>query len=506
MEQIGRMLNSNEQFRMDDSFSLHVSHIRDPGRGGSNKRLRKGSAALEKLLDVKKSVVKIKNLDELCCARAIVTIKAFRDLGSQHPEYQSLQKERPVQKKKAQELHRAAGVPEGSCGLPEIQQFQDHLSEYQMVVLSVDHGYQVIFKGPTKPEDKQIVLIKVGEHFHGCHSLSGFLGHNYFCLDCEKSFDHDDMHHHQCNGKRCRACHQTKCPDYHNTHGESATLSCDRCHRSFFGSQCLENHYTYSTVDGKKVDPSKKIKNVCATQRKCPTCRRLLRPRELETKHECGTAECPSCKEYHNLQRHQCFIQNPKDLEDKKKRKQRKRKADGSQATPDKETIFVHWDTETMQDTGVHVPNLVCARTSNTAENYTFPGLTCIEDFLDWLRELSIDCKLVVMAHNSQGFDSYFILDKLYQQGIRPEQIVNGAKLLSMSINGGDIVFKDSLCFFQMPLSAFPKAFGLTEQKKGFFPHFFNIPENQEYVGRLPARNYYEPDSMSPKRKAEFEK
>ena len=121
MEQIGRMLNSNEQFRMDDSFSLHVSHIRDPGRGGGNKRLRKGSAALEKLLDVKKSVVKIKNLDELCCARAIVTIKAFHDLGCKHQDYQNLQKGFPMQKEKAQELHRAAGVPEGSCGLSEIQ-------------------------------------------------------------------------------------------------------------------------------------------------------------------------------------------------------------------------------------------------------------------------------------------------------------------------------------------------------------------------------------------------
>lgn len=116
---------------------------------------------------------------------------------------------------------------------------------------------------------------------------------------------------------------------------QAATLRCDRCHRSFFGPRCLENHFAYSTVIGKKANPSKKIKNVCATQHKCPTCRRLLRPSELETKHECGTAECPSCKEYHNLC-HQCFIQNPKDLEDKKKRKQRKRKADGSQATPEK--------------------------------------------------------------------------------------------------------------------------------------------------------------------------
>ena len=56
MEHIGRIPNSNEQFRMDDNFSLRVSHIRDPGRGGSNNCLGKGSATLEKLLDVKKRV------------------------------------------------------------------------------------------------------------------------------------------------------------------------------------------------------------------------------------------------------------------------------------------------------------------------------------------------------------------------------------------------------------------------------------------------------------------
>ena len=112
-----------------------------------------------------------------------------------------------------------------------------------------------------------------------------------------------------------------------------------------------------------------------------------------------------------------------------------------------------------MQDTGVHVPNLVCAATSNSDERFHFEGTTCMEDFLDWLRKLAQDFKLTVLAHNSQGLDSYLILDALYRQYVVPDQIVNGAKILSLSINGGDIVFKDSLCLFQMPLSSFPKAF-----------------------------------------------
>ena len=48
MQQISNMLNSNEQFRLDDSFFLHISHIRDPERGAGNKRIQKASMALDK--------------------------------------------------------------------------------------------------------------------------------------------------------------------------------------------------------------------------------------------------------------------------------------------------------------------------------------------------------------------------------------------------------------------------------------------------------------------------
>ena len=245
----------------------------------------------------------------------------------------------------------------------------------------------------------------------------------------------------------------------------------------------------------------KKIKNVCSTVRRCKNCNTLLRTHKIETRHVCGTAECPFCKQYCNLQTHQCYIQNPTKLEEKRKLlKSRKRKGDGSPSGEEKEHLFVYWDSETMQDTGVHVPNLVCAATSNSDELFHFEGSTCIPDFLDWLREVGQDYKLTVLAHNSQGFDSYLILNELYKQYVMLEQIFNGAKILSLSIHAGDIVFKDTLCFFQMPLSAFPKAFGLTEQKKGFFPHFFNTPDLQDYMGPLPDKDYYDPKGMSVER------
>ena len=198
---------------------------------------------IEKLLHKKKSVIKIKNMDELCCARALVTMKAYRDLGFLHHSYKDLRKGRPIQEQQAKELHASAQVPEGLCGLTEIQQFQNYLKEYQIVVVSVDHGYQIICKGPDQPKEKLLVLIKIGDHFHACTLLKGFLSKAHFCLACEKSFQHNDWKNHACKGKRCQACHQLDCPDFAAAEtGPKATVACNHCHRLFFRKVCFAMH------------------------------------------------------------------------------------------------------------------------------------------------------------------------------------------------------------------------------------------------------------------------
>ena len=115
---------------------------------------------------------------------------------------------------------------------------------------------------------------------------------------------------------------------------------------------------------------------------------------------------------------------------------------------------------------------------------------------------LHITRKVICLAHNLKGYDSYFILQHCYRQYRRVNQLVNGAKILSLSL--ADLRFLDSLSFLPMPLAAFPKAFGLQELKKGFFPHFFNTQDNQDYIGPIPAQDYYDPQGMSPARKDEF--
>ena len=82
------------------------------------------------------------------------------------------------------------------------------------------------------------------------------------------------------------------------------------------------------------------------------------------------------------------------------------------------------------------------------------------------------------------------------------DQLTVGAK--DLSFKSGPLKFIDSLCFLPMPLASFPSTFNLTELKKGFFPHLFNTPDNQQYVGRIPDLEFYDPDGMMAKKKEEL--
>ncbi|OOY87330.1 hypothetical protein BOW15_11280, partial [Solemya velum gill symbiont] len=62
----------------------------------------------------------------------------------------------------------------------------------------------------------------------------------------------------------------------------------------------------------------------------------------------------------------------------------------------------------------------------------------------------------------------------------------------------------DSLNFLPMKLSQLPISFGLAELKKGWFPHFFNTRENQEYIGPYPSSHYYGVDYMGAKEREAF--
>ena len=479
LDTISRMLNSNENFDVDETMELDLTHITMPQPGTGKRNLPFGSANYTELLKQKKSIIVIKNQDQLCCARALVVAKAKVD---DDPDYHSLRHGYPILERRARALHQEAGVPIGPCTLKDIIVFQQALSEYQIIVVSAEHGHSVVYKGEKR--DKQMILLSHDGHFDVITSLPGFFNRSYYCLECEKGFNHDTLTHHRCEGIKCAGCHQTDCDDFQmRGRSELPHITCSYCQRRFYGVICQTNHMI-RTTSGQDADHA--VKNsVCNTQRVCSECGKAKR-----TAHKCGESECPCCKKMVNLLQHQCFIQTVNLKEEDEK------------AHP----VFIYFDIEARQDTGQHVANLVCAETDQSDEQFTFKGDKCLEQFLAFVHGIANQknvSKTIVVAHNFKGYDGYMVMEELYRQhATNLEMIVNGAKLLMVELPR--VKFIDSMNFFPMALSNFPKTFGLKELRKGFFPHFFNTIQNQTYVGPMPSVEYYDPDGMSPSRRDEF--
>lgn len=509
MMSLAGKLNSNESFDFDTPLYAELTFIRTPGEGsGNGKRYKPANAAIRKIS--KRSVISIKNDDSLCCARAIVTMKARADEGPQGPTYKNLKKGRPIQERMAKELCRQAGVQEGPCGLDEIDKFQAVLPNHQIKVISIDPPYCIIYKG-KKSSPLVIQLIKTDNHYDGCSSFAGFLSKSYYCHECDKGFDHDDYLHHPCDGKWCACCKTKDCTDYltnkkRDLHPKPLRL-CHLCNRKFYGDGCLAAHY--------KSD-------LCKRHKRCVQCEKHYFKDAKFPNHKCGYNQCPYCGKYVNLEEHQCYIQPepedcdaPKlktvDLKDVGLREIISRNEETGKATIERDPpLLVYADYEALKTPeGYQKPIMVCAESEEEDETNTFYGEDCTETFFEYLDNLCVDQdgddrQVIVLFHNLKGYDGMFILQHLYKTH-RPvtNQVTVGIKLFSLQSDL--ITFKDSLCFLPMPLKNFTATFGLSELKKGFFPHLFNTHENKDYVGPMPPKEMYDPDGMTQKEKHSFE-
>ena len=529
LQALASRLNSNQAFEADDSFMVETTFIHTPAPGsGHGKRYKPSSAAVRGI--VKRSHVTIKNRDALCCARAIVTMKALVDANgnARDHRYHNLKQGRPVQERLAKELHRLAGVPEGPCGISQLQKFQAVLPGYQIKVMSIDPPHMLIFVGPT-PSDKIIRIIKEDDHYDGCNSFSGFLSKSYFCDECNRGYNTEDREHHPCEGKWCPSCHRKDCPDFAEAKRllgpgkfPSPSSLCRLCHRSFFGEDCYSYHLHRR---------SKNIPSICLTYNKCPDCFKTYevenagKSRCRPKQHKCGWGECPICEEQVHVASHQCYIQPIPEEEDDPKLKRVSRNEVGTRhfIEPDAEdadtrvwverdpSLQVYCDYEvTVDEEGVQTPILLGAESDEEDHMEFFYGADCTKSFLEWLESLAIDQdgddrNVIAVFHNLKGYDGMFLLQHCYANHREvTDQITIGTKVLSFKSDR--LTFKDSLCFLPFPLATFPSTFGIQELVKGFFPHKFNTQENQDYEGPMPPAEMYDPDGMSPKKKAEFER
>ena len=143
LSEIERFVQSNQEFRLNDSVNVNIVHVQMP-KGGTRKKGREIN--LDKYLTNNHSIVRIQNTDNICLARALVV--AFAKLENDEQYKTIANTTSTLLTRLAQELHEKCNVPIAECSLSEVKQFQTHLTEYQINVVSKEHQNSIIFTGP----------------------------------------------------------------------------------------------------------------------------------------------------------------------------------------------------------------------------------------------------------------------------------------------------------------------------------------------------------------------
>ena len=152
---VTKMLQSNKNIPLDQSFTIDIVAVRKPAGSGEN------STSI-KVLDynkdslVKKSIITVRNKDNLCCGRALAVAQTLAD---NHPKLLQFKQGKAIQKRIAPELCKKANVLPGPCGLREVSKFQGVLSGCKILVIDFNARNTVVYEGPHRGKKIAIKMV-----------------------------------------------------------------------------------------------------------------------------------------------------------------------------------------------------------------------------------------------------------------------------------------------------------------------------------------------------------
>lgn len=445
------------------------SYYNISGGGGNKKEYHLKSEIFNK-----RSLVQIKNKDDLCMARAIVTQICRIEDGIDSKEYNACRRGYGIQTERAKQLHKDAGVPEGMCGIPECIAFEKYLTKYQITI--IDDANNILYpnvrsKEYQHKEDENCIYL----YYHDNHydmivntKLAGFFSKDHFCHKCKKTYKKKDCH--KCIFK-CVMCCQSNCPVL-KMKEKKFNLFCPLCDRYFCNQQCFNNHQDIR---------DKNKKSICDKIWKCQTCKKVLsKDTQPKDKHICGDFLCNNCK---------CIV--PKDHKCYMMPKSLKKHSE--------DIIFFDFESDISGATHEVMFSISMYYKDPTPIEHHNIEEFCLWAFCDKHKNHTL------IAHNGKGYDYQFVLKWLYDNtDYDIDTIYAGQKIMSINVKGLRIRFIDSLCFIPLPLKLFPKTFGQKELKKGYFPHWFNTPENRNYIGPMPPKKEFRCNGMKEKDRKDF--
>ena len=522
LEVIDEVLYSAGNIPADDELDINIAII----------KLLKGSGRrpvrdIEKDTKAKRCFITIRNDDLMCLPRAIVVALArlryvkWKQNDLLRKNYDNIRKQNSkMQTEQALILLLETELPADRAGLSEDIPIYEQVTGVSICLFSAQAGNERVYNGNSRYKDKIFLYhyeLNGQGHFDVLTEVNQLMCTSYYCDECGKGFKNASQH--RCN-KWCNIC------------GRECTKGiekwCENCNRMCRSITCYNEHKKTSLITRGSKKGERTI-SLCEQFWECPTCGITLQKNHRSPdQHECGEMKCLVCNQYHLEDNHLCYMR--------------------SRYSEKEISKFIFYDFECYQKDAIHIPNYVIAisvcdlcqddefnenstcstcgsrcflcdkfnRKEKEFENLPcegcgkrmviFKGETTQKDFCRWLL-LDQHTNFTVIAHNSKAYDSYFIYQHLLNSSITPDPIIfNGSKIMFMKVGRSlNMRIIDSVNFLPMPLAKFPKCFELKELKKGFFPHYFNLPENQKSVlSQLPDVHYYDPDSMSNDRREEF--
>lgn len=556
---VGLVLNQfTDIMSSDQEVTLHgttfsIQIVSMPSGGKRNKMIN-----LAEDVRTKRCILQIKNNDNLCGPRAVIAALTYntniilnREINKN--DITNIRKGRTLQLDLAVELcNKINHQPGEPFTLHSFKMVEKYLKNVRIKIISADNFNTVIYKG-IGARDITIHIYHHDTHYDVITSMAAFYGMSDYCQLCDKAYKHKK---HICKAicvtckhsahitpkskKYCtdcnRYCYNEECFEQHKKPSLAATqpspcqtvckcLSCNIIYKRDEEHKCgfefcknckkkveTKTHLCYMQwkrgkggICVRRIDDKRKVHG-------CENCspnnvyishkytgneiNDLMTDYMIENPNasveEFDTYSTSLCKEKIDGYMYKCnkcktFTTAPNKISFNCKNDE----CDIKKHTCTFTKKYIIYDFEANQETGEHRPNYVVAQYYNgTTFHFKNP-----DDFCKWL--ISREHRgYTVIAHNARSYDLYFIINYCMKNCIKPETIYNGCKIMYMTIRGLNMKFIDSYNFVSQPLSTFPKTFGLTELKKGYFPHFFNIEANQDYIGKIPDKNYYSYDTM----------
>ena len=165
-------------------------------------------------------------------------------------------------------------------------------------------------------------------------------------------------------------------------------------------------------------------KSICESLIKCLHCGFVVRRGRLENYH-CGKMHCLTCWLYMTPDKHQCYMQPVVKKSSEKNSAGNANLLDAEGAKDNNlpltayDQLFQFW---VRQENETHKLNL-CVVHKKSGDSCVFQGDNTRNKFCKWLFTKGHPA-CIVIAHNFQGYDEYFIQKYLHENGVVPKVIM----------------------------------------------------------------------------------